>query len=78
MRILFDNIVFDLQKSGGISIVWYELLKRLQHENGAECLYVDNHASQNPFRNLLNIDNRNILKGDAFIPLTRYLSVTIK
>lgn len=78
MYIYCDNIVFDLQKSGGISIVWYELLKRLQHENGAECLYVDNHASQNPFRNLLNIDNRNILKGDAFIPLTRYLPVTIK
>lgn len=74
----FDNIVFDLQKSGGISVVWYELLKRLQHEADAECLYIDNHASQNPFRNLLNIANHAILRGDAFIPLTRYLPVTIK
>ena len=78
MKLLFDNIVFDLQKSGGISVVWYELLKRIQSEVDIESLYVDNHASQNPFRNLLNIDNRTILKGDAFIPLTRYLPVAIK
>ena len=76
--LVLDNIVFDLQKSGGISVVWYELLKRIQNERDAECLYIDNHASQNPYRNLLNIENRAILKGDVFIPLTRFLPVTIK
>jgi len=78
MKLLLDNIVFDLQKSGGISVVWYELLKRIQNETDADCLYIDNCARQNPFRNLLNIDNCTILKGDAFIPLTRFLPVTIK
>lgn len=29
MKIILDNIVFSLQKSGGISVVWYELLSRL-------------------------------------------------
>ena len=76
--LVLDNIIFDLQKSGGISVVWYELLKRLQRETDSECLYIDNHASQNPFRTLLNIENRAILNGDAFIPLTRYLPVAIK
>ncbi len=28
MKIVFDNIIFSLQKSGGISVYWYELLKR--------------------------------------------------
>ena len=29
MKIFIDNVVFAWQKSGGISVVWYELLKRL-------------------------------------------------
>lgn len=29
MHIVLDNIVFSLQKSGGISVVWQELIKRL-------------------------------------------------
>ena len=30
MKIVFDNIVFGLQKSGGVSTLWYELLKRFE------------------------------------------------
>lgn len=29
MRIVIDNIIFGWQKSGGISAVWYELIKRM-------------------------------------------------
>ena len=28
MNVIFDNIIFNLQSGGGISVVWYELLKR--------------------------------------------------
>ena len=27
MNVIFDNIIFSLQRSGGVSKVWYELLK---------------------------------------------------
>lgn len=29
MNIVFDNIIFSLQKAGGISIYWTELIKRI-------------------------------------------------
>ena len=29
MRIIYDNIVYNLQKSGGVSVYWAELSKRL-------------------------------------------------
>lgn len=31
MKIIFDNIIFSLQKAGGISVYWYELAKRLKN-----------------------------------------------
>jgi len=30
--IAYDNIIFSLQRAGGISIYWYELIKRLNLE----------------------------------------------
>jgi mannosyltransferase len=29
MRLIADNIIFSLQQTGGISVCWYELLKRM-------------------------------------------------
>ena len=31
MKIIYDNIIFTLQKSGGVSVVWGELLKRINN-----------------------------------------------
>lgn len=31
LKLYLDNIIFSLQKAGGISVYWYELLKRLQN-----------------------------------------------
>ena len=30
MNVIFDNIIFSLQRFGGISVVWNELLQRAQ------------------------------------------------
>jgi hypothetical protein len=30
MNIIYDNIIFSLQKAGGISIYWTELIYRIQ------------------------------------------------
>lgn len=32
MKLTLDNIIFSLQKMGGISVYWYELLKRISQE----------------------------------------------
>lgn len=29
MKLIIDNIIFRWQKSGGISVVWHELIKRM-------------------------------------------------
>ena len=33
MKIIYDNIIFSLQKAGGISAYWSELLKRADEKN---------------------------------------------
>ena len=74
----FDNIVFDLQKSGGISVVWYELLKRICHQNDFCIRFIDNEGSLNPYRRGLDIHHDKILKGDSCIAVSRYLPVSVK
>jgi len=36
MKVILDNIIFSLQKMGGISVYWYELLKRLNKDEQFE------------------------------------------
>ncbi len=74
-KLLFDNIVFDLQKSGGISVVWYELLCRMLRENGANMSFVDNNSSSNGYRSKIHINGDSIVKRDFFIPVSRYLPI---
>ena len=62
MRCVFDNIIFDLQKTGGISVVWYELLSRILKESNISPLFIDSVSSDNGFRKLLNISERDIVK----------------
>ena len=33
MKIIYDNIIFVLQRAGGISVYWAELIKRLQNKD---------------------------------------------
>jgi len=59
MKLLLDNIIFDLQKSGGISVYWFELLKHLINQ---DCYYFDSkNKRKNIFRGLLSIDEKLIL-----------------
>jgi len=36
MKLTLDNIIFSLQKAGGISVYWYELLKRFAHDKNID------------------------------------------
>ena len=69
LNIIYDNIVFSLQKAGGISIYWAELITRMITIN-SEIKFFE-HKNQNIFRKKLifNSSRENLLS----IKFLRYL-----
>jgi mannosyltransferase len=56
MELYYDNIVYALQKIGGISSYWYELTKRLQHDPDANIGFIETGSEGgNILRQLLEI-----------------------
>lgn len=77
MKIIFDNIIFSLQRSGGGSVYWYELVKRFIHTDN-EITFLDKQSNtKNIFRENLNIKN---IISTTILPLNicRFLPVKIK
>jgi mannosyltransferase len=62
MNIIFDNIIFSLQRTGGISVVWYELLKRALHDPDLSTKFID-FQTKNLFRKQLEISTASTLKN---------------
>ena len=60
MNLFLDNIVFSLQKSGGISVVWYEILKRILIDPEFNSYFLE-IPNKNIFRNRLEILPKRIL-----------------
>jgi mannosyltransferase len=78
-KIFFDNIIFSLQRAGGISVVWYELLKRILSDTATIDKYFIEYTNRNICRKYLNIPEDNILKRSSFILfIRRYLNQYIK
>ena len=72
-HITYDNIIYYLQKAGGISIYWTELIKRLEKQK--EIVFYESE-NQNIFRKALNIQTK---KENNLNPrLLRYLPFTKK
>ena len=63
MNIIFDNIIFPLQNHGGISVVWYELLKRVLIDADFNCKFID-IPNENFLRQKLEIPSNCILKNN--------------
>jgi len=59
MKILYDNFIFDLQLAGGISKVWYNLIKRIPKNFQIE--YVEGLNQKNIFRKKLEIGNSSLI-----------------
>lgn len=80
MQIIFDNIIFSLQKAGGISVVWYELLRRIINEKIVESRFIEfDNCNTNIFRKKLNIDADKIDKrSKQIVKLRRYFNPIIK
>lgn len=76
MNIIIDNIAFTIQKIGGISVVWYELIERMLTDNRYEIKFLEcEDASQNYYRRLLNIakDSTRII-SKRFFKVARYIN----
>ena len=79
MDLIFDNIIFSLQKAGGISVVWTELLKRVLKDPSLNACFIE-EPNHNIFRKSLEISENLILKNPpSLFPLTlrRYLNPQI-
>lgn len=74
MQIIYDNIIFSLQKAGGISHYWCEMIRRLQtYEN---IVFFDFNNNNNICRNKLNIKTE---KETFLLPqIIRYFPFTKK
>ena len=76
MKIFLDNIVFDLQKAGGISVYWYELINRFNLSTHDVTFIEQDNDISNIFRKQLDINSSSILYQHAMpIRISRYLSV---
>lgn len=78
--IYFDNIVFSLQKSGGISVVWYEFLSRyLDRHHPNEYRMIENsQAAHNMFRQLLAVPDSVRVKEQPLVhAVNRYRDVSV-
>lgn len=71
MKVIFDNIVFSLQRTGGISVYWDELLKRIRKDNNFQIQMLGN-INDNVFGKQYN----NLQRKESIIPISllRYLS----
>ena len=71
MKILLDNIIFSHQKSGGVSVYWYELIGRFINQVGVDVHFLDyKDGYKNIFRGLLLIDDKYILNSEITLVIT--------
>jgi len=78
-KVIYDNIIFSLQKFGGISTYWYELLSRLINDKEFEASFIINNDSENVFYDELKIGTDKII-GPSKLPILidRFNNLNIK
>lgn len=76
MQIVYDNIIFSLQKSGGISVVWYEMIKRLLKQKNINIKFLETGKKENNiFRKRLDIPSDRIIEMKyPLIGIQRYIN----
>lgn len=62
MNLYLDNIIFSLQKAGGISVVWFELIKRIINDFELNYYFLD-LPNKNIFREKIVIQPNKIFKN---------------
>lgn len=78
MQILLDNIIFSLQKAGGISTYWYELASRAIRYNCDVVFFEGKWVNNNySFFKLNNLNRKIVYFYDKFLFLNRFLKVNL-
>src|SRR4051812_22587351 len=79
MQLVFDNIIFSMERAGGVAIYWYELLYRLLRDQHHFTAIEQAGAHDNIFRRQLELPPERLLK-DVRLPvkLLRYLPPVAK
>lgn len=74
--VYLDNIIFSLQRAGGISVYWFELVRRLASSANKLLMFEHASAKDNIFRKRLP-DNMPVCREKRLLPLqaARYLPV---
>lgn len=79
MKLVVDNIIFSLQKAGGISVYWYELLKRMVAADVDLTVLERPDAQANIFRKQLDLTGCRFSACTRIpLKLSRYLPVNLK
>jgi mannosyltransferase len=79
IKVVYDNIVFSLQNTGGISNYWYQLSDRFL-KNNIDISFFENSNSKNIFQKILK-NNKNIifLRISSYpILLERFFNVNVR
>lgn len=79
MKIILENIIFSIQKIGGISVVWFELVKRLNLDNDFDVKFIEyKNFEKNLLRNSIEIDSKKLMKlNKLFFNFRRYFNPEI-
>lgn len=79
LKVIYDNIIFNLQRSGGISVYWKELIERIKNEGSVDFEMIEYKNSQdNIFRRQINISDDRIQFKSNFptISILRYINLS--
>ena len=76
MNLSLDNIIFSLQRGGGVSVVWIEHIKRLLRDSRfSPFFYEYNDALSNYMRREITIPESQVCKiSNLFFPIKRYVN----
>lgn len=74
MTLILDNIIFDMQKAGGISKFWSKHIEKLCLSNFNCCYIETNKSTENLFRSEILISPKDLVIQRPILPmLSRYL-----
>ena len=78
-KLIIDNIIFQWQKAGGVSVVWYEIISRLLKRDLPVEFIEYEHSCLNKYHKHLNIPKCRILKtvSARYGAIKRYLPVDV-
>jgi len=65
MNIIYDNVIYNLQKFGGISVYWSQLSRRIIKDSSVKTIFLEfDKNNKNISRDFLNIDSSRIIKNN--------------